>query len=414
MKLNSSLVLACAMTALATAASAQNQRSWKLQGDLEAMAGQYFFNDHAGSVNGYGNADLQLLRSLTSSSGFYLDGHGTYTGFKQVNELAGGGTLFQQSMDYSAGAKWVQRFENGWSLKPRVGANFEFFRETKDEKWGHGLYDYRRYEAGAVLERKGRLGMSMPWNQQLSYDFYYTQYPHFRSLASQFGTEQAAPDPGARILDTYSNQVAYRSELDLPNFISAWLFYSVSVAKFTDQKVVDSDGAFPGNKRVDLYHSLNVGVSKRFNDWAILGRVRPVAGLSFTAANLRSNQNHVDAEPSRLKFIRGYYNYWETRVSPVLTTTFLAHKTVLRVGGELAARYYSTRLAQEADGRYKQDNLTQYTETGFLEASQPVWQNLELKFRGSWSNTSANTAFEQAFQYNYHAYNYFGGLGWRF
>lgn len=419
-----SLTIAAAMLALLTAAAAaQNQPGWKAQGDLDLMAGQYFFENSAGSVNGYANGDLQLLRSFGSRSGFYLDAHSTYTGFKQVNELAGGGTLFQQSLDNSIGAKWIQRFDGGWSLKPRVGARSQLFRETTDEKWGKGLYDLWRYEAGVLLERKGRLDVRLPWseaaqsvawNQQLSYDAYYTHYPRFKSLASQFGTEQAAPDPGTRILDTFSHQLSYRSELDLPDFISASLFYSASLVQFTDQKVVDSRGAFPGNKRRDLYQSLNLGVSKRFNDWLVLGRVRPVAGVSFTAANLSSNQNHFDADPARLKFIRDYYGYWETRVTPTLTTTFLAAKTIVRIGGELASRYYTGRLAQEADGRYKSDTLTQYTETAFLEASQPLWRTLDLKLRASWSNASANTAFEQSYQYNYHDYNYFGGLGWRF
>ena len=59
-------------------------------------------------------------------------------------ELAGGGTLFQQSANGSLGAKWVKRFDGGWSLKPRVGLRQEFFRETVDEKWGRGLYDFQR------------------------------------------------------------------------------------------------------------------------------------------------------------------------------------------------------------------------------------------------------------------------------
>lgn len=413
--MNRSRLLGAALAAaLAAPASAQQAPSWKLQGDMEAMAGQYFFNNSAGSVNGYANANLQLLRSLSSDWGFYLDGSGTYTGFKQVNELAGGGTLFQQSMDYSLGAKWVKRWDDGWSLKPRVGARTQLFRETKDEDWGKGLYDYWRYEAGVVWEHKTRLGDAIPWTWQLSYDLYYTHYPHFRSLTTQFNTEQSAPNPGSRILDTVSNQFAWRNEYDLPGFVSASLLYSISFITFTDQKVVQAQGQFLGTNRSDTFQTLNLGVSKRFNDWQVLGRVRPVAGLGFSVSDLISNQNSFDADPARLKFIGAYYDYWETRLSPNLTATFLRTMTVVRASMDFAVRSYTGRLAQNSNGSYKGDKLRQYSEGATLELSQPLWRELDLKARMAWSNTSANTAYEQAYQYNYHDYNYFAGLGWRF
>lgn len=410
----SRLLAAFVLAFLSVRSSAQQQPGWKAQGDLDLMLGQYFFNNSAGSLNGYASGDAQLLRSLSSDWGFYLDGRATYTGFKQVNELAGGGTLFQQSMDASLGAKWVKRWDEGWSLKPRVGVRGDLFRETTDEKWGKGLYDFERYEAGVVWEHKTRLGDEIPWTWQLSYDLYYTHYPHFQSLTTQFNTEQAAPNPGARILDTVSNQFGYRSEYDLPGFVSAWLYYSISFISFTDQKVVQSQGQFLTTNRSDAYQSLNLGASKRFNDWPVCGRVRPVAALSVTLADNISNQNSFDADPARLKFMGAYYDYWEARVSPSLTTMFLATKTALRVGLDFSSRSYTGRLAQNSNGTYKGDKLQQFTEGVSIDVSHPIWKSLDLKARAAWSNTSANTAYEQTYQYNYHDYNYFAGVGWKF
>ncbi len=412
--------IAAAALALLAAASVSAQQAelqqpgWKLQGDVDLMGGQYFFNGSAGSLNGYANADVQLLRNLSPEAGFYVDAKTAYTGFKQVNELAGGGTLFQQSIDSSVEAKWVQRYEDGYSLKPRVAVQNELFRETTDETWGKGLYDYWRYEAGVVWEHKTRLGLEIPWTWQLSYDLYYTHYPNFTSLVNQFGTEQTAPTPGSRILDTVSNQIAYRSEFELPNFVSAWILYSLSFISFTDQKVVQSQGQFLGTNRTDDYQSLNLGVSKRYDDWQVLGRVRPVAALNFTLADLMSNQNDFNADPARLKFVGAFYDYWEARLGPELAMNFLASKAVARFGGELAMRDYTGRLAQNADGSYEGAKLRQFTESVFVEASYPVWRSVDLKFRAAWENTSSNTSYEQTYQYNYHDYNYFAGAGWKF
>jgi hypothetical protein len=394
--------------------SALQKADWKLQGNLDLMVGQYFFNSSAGAVNGYGNADVQLLRNLSPEAGFYIDARSTYNGFKQVDELAGGGTLFQQSIDNSLEAKWVQRFEDGYSLKPRIAVKDELFRETTDETWGKGLYDYWRYEAGVLWEHKTRYGDEIPWTWQLSYDLYYTHYPNFTSLVDQFGTEQTAPNPGSRILDTVSSQFAYRSEFELPNFVSAWALYSISFISFTDQKVVQSQGQFLSTDRNDDYQSLNLGVSKRYDDWDILGRVRPVAALNFTLADLISNQNDFDADPSRLQFIGAYYDYVEARLAPELTMNFLATKTIVRTGAEVAMRDYTGRLAQNADGSYESSKLHQYTESVFVEASYPVWRTVDLKFRATFENTSSNTSYEQTYVYNYHDYNYFAGAGWRF
>lgn len=398
----------------AAPASAQSRPGWKLQGSLDAMAGQYFFNGGAGSINGYFNGDLQVLRSLSTSSGFYLGATGNYTGFKQVNELAGGGTLFQQSMDYSLGAKYIKRFDGGYSLMPRVGVRTQFFRETKDEDWGKGLYDFQRYETGLTWERKTRLGLTVPWTYQFTLDLYYTHYPRFQSLASQYGTEQAAPNPGARVLDTVSTQLGHRSEFELPGFVSLYGLYSLAFINFTDQKVVNSQGQYLNSKRSDAYQSLTVGASKRFNDLDVLGRVRPVLGLGLTAADLFSNQNHFDADPARLKYVGAYYNYWETRVSPNFTLTFLKTMAQTRVGYEAALRFYTGRLTQNSDGSYTGNKLHQTSHTVYIQALQPIGKGLSLKARGSWSSASANTDYQQTYTYTYHDYNYSAGLEWKF
>jgi hypothetical protein len=412
--LNRRAIAGLALALLAASAAAQDQPTWKAQGSVDAMFGQYFYDGQAGSINGYGNVDAQLLRSLSSSLGFYLEANSTYTGFKQVDELAGGGTLFQQSWDNYAGVKMVKRWDDGWSLKPRLGLRDELFRETVGEAWGAGLYDFWRYEAGVVWEHKTRLTDEIPWTWQLSYDLYYTHYPHFQSLTSQYGTEQTAPNPGSQILDTVTNQFGWRNEYDLPNFVSAWIFYSISFVDFTDQKVVQSQGQFLSTNRTDTDQTLNVGASKRYDDWQFLGRVRPVAALNFTLADQLSNQNDFDASPSELKYTAGYYDYWEAHLSPSLTTTFLATKTVARLSVDLATRYYTGRLAQNADESYTGNKLHQYTESVSFDAEQPVWKDLTLKTRIAWSNTTSNTTYEQTYVYNYNDFNYFAGFGWKF
>jgi hypothetical protein len=383
-------------------------------GKLDLFGGQYFFENQSGAVNGYGVFDAQLARSYSSSAGLIVSARSVYTGFKQVNELSGGGTLFQQSMDNALGVKWLQRYEGGYSLKPRLGVKNQLFRETKDEKWGKGLYDFNRYEGGLTLEHKTRWGLSTPWIWQLSWDAYYTRYTRFKSLASQYGQELAAPNPGSRVLDTLTNQFSYDTELDLPGFMKADLLASVALIGYQDQRVINSEGRYLSSKRSDSYAALNLGISKRYNDIAVLGQVRPVLGVNVGLANLISNQNHLDTDPKHLKFIGSFYDYSEVRMAPTAQFTFISCGLVTRLSYEFALRSYSERLAQKSDGTYTSGRLAQYSNSFNVEASYPVYRNLDAKLQGTWSASRSNNRYEQVYRYNYNSSAYFAGFEWRF
>jgi len=397
---------------LCAPAAAEN---WQYMGNLDAYAGQYFFQNGAGSVNGYATAQAQQMKSLSSASGFYFNESSVYTGFKQVDELAGGGTLFQQSWDNSAAATWISRFDGGYSLKPHAGLTQEMYRETNDEAWGNGLYDYWRYNAGLTFERKTRLGLSVPWTYQFSYDAYYTHYPHFTTLASQFGAALGAPNPGAHTLDTITNQLSYRSDFDLPGFASVWGLYSLSLVSYPDQNIVDSQDNYIASKRADTYQYLNLGGTKRLTDWDMgsWGRVRPFVGMSLSFDDLFSNQNNFDDDPAHLQYTPGYFNYWEGHLSPNVALTFLKPMLTTRLGYDIAYRAYTSRQTQDASGGYTGGLLHQYIQALTLDVAYPIVGNLELKARGIWSLSRANTQYEQTYVYNYKTYNYFVGLGWK-
>lgn len=404
------LIAAVLLMAAAPAAAG----NYKLMGKLDLFGGQYFFGGQSGAFNGYGVLDAQLARSYSPSSGFFASARSVYTGFKQVNELAGGGTLFQQSLDNSLGFKLIRRYEGGYSFKPRVGVKNQLFRETKDENWGEGLYDFTRYEAGVTLERKTRLGLSTPWTWQLSWDAYYTRYTRFKSLASQYGAEMAAPNPGSRVLDTLTNQVSYAAEMDLPNFKKADFLFSLSMIDYQDQKVINSEGRYLSSKRSDYYQSANLGLSKRYNDLQWLGGIRPVFSAGLGLANLISNQNHMDTDPAHLKYIKGYYDYTEVRLAPGAQFISIATGLITRLSYEFAVRSYSERLAQKGDGSYTSKNLAQYSSSFTAELAYPVARSLDAKVQGTWAASRSNNRYEQVYRYNYDSSSYFAGMEWRF
>src|SRR5579871_471916 len=113
---------------------------------------------------------------------FYI---GSYNGTKQVTDLIGGGTLFQESQDHTGSLKLIRSFDNGLKLKAIGSYGAQFLRETTDESWGNGLYDNRRTSGGAEAEWSWAKDQSV----RLAYDYYAIRFPNYTSLESQGDAE---------------------------------------------------------------------------------------------------------------------------------------------------------------------------------------------------------------------------------
>jgi hypothetical protein len=383
-------------------------------GHLSLFAGQFFFQHNAGSLNGYADFGMNLSKSYSADAGFVADFSAVYTGFKQVNELVGGGTLFQQSFDAGGSVKWLRRLDSGGEIKPRLGFKYEFFRDTNDETWGKGLYDYWRAEAGIGWEKKTRLGFSTDLTSNLAYDFYYTSFPNYTSLGSQFGTELGAPNPGTKVLDNYSHNISYRGDLAFPGGRSAYVLAMLSLAQYPYQRLVDSNDAYESTLRHDLDYHLTLGGTQRLTDWQSLGRVRPFVTLSIGADRQSSNQNHFDPDPTRLKFIDGYYDYTQVHAGPTITLQSLQTRATLDLSYQLSYRRYSGRLTQNAAGDYNDSLMHQTVHTVALAFAYPLGRGLELQARANWAQALSNTDYQATYVYDYSTYNYFGGASWKF
>jgi hypothetical protein len=108
------------------------------------MGGQYFYETNQGALAG--NASLLATASMKFSSDFTLIPlySGRYQGAKQVQDLAGGGTLFQALMDHMVSVKGVYSATPLLKIKPELAIKREYLKETRNEAWGDGLFDYMR------------------------------------------------------------------------------------------------------------------------------------------------------------------------------------------------------------------------------------------------------------------------------
>jgi hypothetical protein len=148
--------------------------------DVSFFGGQHFFDGNESALSG--NFKLRISPAVKFNEKWTLipTYSGGYQGTRDVQELAGGGTLFQDSTGHGTTVKGVYSLSPSWKLKGTAGASVEFLRETKDEKWGDGLFDHRKYSGGLETE----FSASKETGGRVAYDFYALDFPNYTSLES--------------------------------------------------------------------------------------------------------------------------------------------------------------------------------------------------------------------------------------
>lgn len=403
MKTKLLLVLALAFT---PAASKAGEFSAFL--DAEFLGGQFFYQNAASAFGGTAAMTFGPAWKISDRSTLFASYDGNYKGFKDIHDLVGGGQLFQESMDHRLSFKWARQLSDIWTIKPRLSYTKELFKETRDEKWTKGLYDYDRYGAGLAAERNGNIA-GFPSRLSAGYNAFWTRYPNYKSLASLFGNELASVGPGSRTLDTISHDLTFESAFGISPRWDSWLGYTASFRTFTDQYLANSAGGYDSTLRNDFDHQINLGTGFRPN-WQLAG-FRPSLSLDYRLELFQSNQNHLDTNQNQ--FLQGYYDFLDHAVN-ISGEVASKGNSKATLSYSYSRRAYQERLAQDADGLYLSETLTQATHLVSLSLSRPIYRGLSLRASGHWKRVLANTTYEKAYRYTFSAMHYFVGVGFSF
>lgn len=370
-------------------------------GSLSLSGGQYFLDGSAASLNARADLFLAPVIKLSENQELVPVYSGNYSGTQDVQELAGGGVLTRQRQNHSLSVRYV--FTNEFDKwKPRASYSRSFVRETVDEKWFDGLFDYETISGGLELEQERWWG-----TLSASYDFYRVKYPNYASLLSQ---SQTALDPatfaelsanaGANVLDNNNHRGAAAVTL-FPERASLRLGYELTLRGYGDQAVVDSVGGYEADRRSDMLHGLSARYARGLKPLELSAEAKLGA--------LSSNQNSYDA--SRTKFIGDYYGYREAGFGPSAMLRFKNGGGV-KLDASWTRRFYSGRVAQDPTGAYTSDLLRQTLWLTSLTVRYPLWKAISIRAALSYQLSSSNTKYEATYRYNYQANNYLLGFEW--
>jgi hypothetical protein len=366
------------------------------------FAGQSFLDGTATSVNGNVDVNVTPVVKFSDQWSVFPTYHGFYQGTQDIETLAGGGKLFRDSTGHTLLLKSVHTL-GPIKLKPSLGGSMEWLRETKDEDWGQGLYDYRKANGGLEAEYNTR----DTFGGRVAYDYYLLDFPNFQSLES-------AQDP------TFSRELAGKDVLNNTNHMGTLSLWTplpgrgrldvtglLNARYYADQPLVNAQGQLTATDRKDNALAMDAVMAYPLPtlwDVRFLGNV----GLRYGIQN--SNQNHFDVPKNFYQ--ANYYDYNEWRVSPHLSARFNENRWGITLGGYYEKRNYTNRTTQDAGGNYLSEKMN--ITTGILRwgVAHALSANTTFRVDGSLGWSHSNTSYEDIFQYNYRTANY--GIGFTY
>ena len=322
-----------------------------------------------------------------------------------------GGEFTVMDQDHNAYLAFKHIFDKKTSMRIAGFGSWSLNKETRDEKWGTGLYDYR--DVGGNLNIQFKTGLpprSSPGVFSSTTEYYLRVYPNFQSLISMIRTD--APEKDQKNYYGIRQLVDYQWRAS-PKFLYN-LGYAFLYKHYTDNLVVNSNGLLTSKKRLDYLHNFNAGMF-----------YSPLEKWQFNLAvsgfwNL-SNQNRYDNRG--VPFAAGvytprYFNYGLMQLRPSIIFLYPMGERdknfVLEGGYEFLLRAYSDRKAQTKSGVYTDDTETDYEHSIVLKAIYPISRQFSVVTLGEYMMCTSNMDFERFYLYNYHSYAVWSGVSFKY
>lgn len=383
------------------------------------MGGQYFLFGSKASLSG--NAAALVAPVLTFSERWSLIPmySGNYQGTKGVGDGVGSGTLFQQRMDHRASFTGLYSPRGStWKIKPSTSYKRQFLKETLDETWGQGLFDFEKIAGGIEAENV----YQDPFSYRIGFDFYRIRFPNFQSLEADAGTDpQGNPlgreNSSKNVLNTYNCQLSMSALRPFPYEdpkVSLSASFSSMYERFIDQRLVNVQGQYMNKQRRDFLQTMSLGLTYPRPVKIFGGDYRLSSSFGVSGSYNGSNQNTYDA--AFTKFVYNSYSYYSWGAGPSLALAWGDNKNpaYANFSFNYTSTQYVDRLAQDPAGLYSGGNQWQDRYTINLGYSYPIAVGFNLKAQTNILWATSNNAYEKNYLYTYRTANYLMGFTYEY
>lgn len=383
------------------------------------LGGQYFYQGSNSNVAGNASVVAGAMIKANERWSLLPTYAGNYQGTKGVTDAVPAGSLFQQEMDHRASLTGIYSVAGTkWRLKPSASYKYEFLKQTRDETWGHGLFDFEKIAVGFEAENVYK----EPFSYRLGLDVYRIRFPDYQSLESQAPTDPLG-NPLNRagfnrnVLDTYNTQLTAAGTMPYPAsepVLALQGSYSLLYQRFSDQNVIDARDQIGGAGRADYWQSVggSAGYPRPVRLFDTDCRLDSKLSASF-AYNL-SNQNYFDAKTTQ--FFADAYSYYSFGMGPSLSLAWgeAKHPTAVSASFSYTRFQYVARQAQDGNGTYTGSRLGQNLYQAGLSGVYPIAPGFSLRAQVNLLWARSNNQFEQSYAYNYRTANYLMGFTYEY
>lgn len=338
--------------------------------------------------------------------------NGSYKRMRQYITQEEGGRFYNTTQIHNLSAALRSQHSDEWVSRITGLATWNFLKETRDESFGKGLYDYRDF--GAVFDLRQTLTVDETKQHNYSWGTQYFRrtYPNFKSLISL--ATVTAPETDEKNFDGI--KFSFGVEENVVQGIS-WEFKPALLLKyFTDKKLIGDDGVLKtGDKRKDYVLSGDLNSDWPFKEgrWVLSAD----NSISYTHSNLDFYDSRDTLTLSDDVFTKNYYTYFSAFTYPYITyyhPIAKDKKFALRGGYSFLLRDYPGRKVQESSGAYTSTKQQDKEHAVHLSSSYPITKELSWVTYFDYSWVKSNQKYEKFYLYTYNVYQIQTGISIEF
>jgi hypothetical protein len=323
-----------------------------------------------------------------------------YQGVRTALQIADKGNLYQQYQDYLAAVKYVHGFGDG-ALRGRaeVGYKTELTRETENETWSKGLYDYTNPYLEVSVERRFTAAQVGAGYRRSGFAYY--NYSTVGSIPGVLSTSTVIN--GTNTFNNTMDRVYLHAGFSLQRTERRSTFLDMDFVydaiSYTDNRVWTGYNQVSDQMRRDGVFTLGT----RIVTTAFGSRRDTTLGLRLDVTAKNSNQNEI--EGTTYAFIEGYYNYNRLTLQPYMSVRFHPRELTLDFAWQLAGTTYTERMAQDVDGIPTDEKAQIRSSVLSVAATYPFGERWKAVLSAMFRGDSSNIAYEQNYRYNFNSSN---------
>jgi len=336
---------------------------------------------------------------------------GLYRKSRQIINEEEGGRLYTTMMSHNFSVMHKHLYSDLLTQRVTGLVSLNYNKETSDESFGDGLYDYRDYGVNFDYQYQAIKTNTRTDTLLLGGKYCFRKYPNFSSLLTLSGRTGIEDDEKDQNIWGLVSRYTHK-------FSDKFIFllsYDYLYKRFVDKLTVDENGYLEDTKRQDNVHLFHIDGNYRPNQSFVYG-------LATEIELNNSNQNNYDSNNTAGNFaddtfVPHYYNYNRYQIKPSLTYLFPLTEEknlICKLAYAYTKRDYPNRSIQDAQGTYQEETQTDKIHNLFVNFDYPLSAKFSFLISADYAHTISNMGYEAFYRYDYDTFNILSGLSYKF